>query len=395
MICPNCGHESTGKFCTGCGARLAVAPAPPQTNAPGYPPNSSSQPGYAPNPGYNQGGRPGYASNQGYQQGYNRDYGQNQPYHSGFAYNQNANPGYVPNQGFNPGPQVMGGYRDIPPEMAGQSPGSQILRRVAGSPLILISAILVTLFAGVVFYCCGKEVLNVLDFIGDSFEHGNTKEKIGVIVRLTGDAVSLLMAVWLMIAVWALYGSAAGKSKPAMSSGGLKVCRSYASASLGIFVILALSAVIALFFFVIDKESSSDFYYAAKTLSVRGVNHTGTLCAPTLLEDGVLQWASVCVIFLGAAIQSSLLFTVFASSGRMLRYGGPLQKRVVPAAVLTLVAGLMLLGGNIYMLVEYAERAEVEYILFLSAFLALGLASVLCAIALFTDSARMKALQRQ
>lgn len=403
MICPNCGREVTGRFCTGCGAKLAAASAPPQTSAPANSPNPGGAPryasnpgaysGYAPNQGYQQGNPQGYqqSNNQGYQQ---QGYGQNQPYNSGFAYNRNFNPGYVPNQGFNPGPQVNGGYRDLPPEMAAQSPGAQVLRRVAGSPLILISAILVTLFAGVICYYCGKEILDVLDYIDSLFDFDGTKMKIGVIVDLAGNAVQILLAVWMMIALWSLFGSAA-ENKPVMSRGGLSVCRTYASASLGIFVILGLAAVISLFFLVIDKKSDSDFYYTAKTLAVSGITHIGALFAPSILNDAVLQWVSVCVVFLVAAIQSSLLFAVFASSGRMLRFGGPLQKRVAPAGLLTLLAGLVLLGGNVYMLVEYGERADTEEILFYSAFLALGLASILCSIALFMDSARMKALLRQ
>ena len=416
MICPNCGREVTGRFCTGCGAKLAAASAPPQTSAPANSPNPGGAPryasnpgaysGYAPNQGYQQGNPQGYqqSNHQGYQQ---QGYGQNQPYNSGFAYNRNFNPGYVPNQGFNPGPQVNGGYRDLPPEMAAQSPGAQVLRRVAGSPLILISAILVTLFTGAVCYYClaklftgtiiyyGFHEINMLEYIRDVFKYGQTREIIEVIIWLVGNGVHILMAVWMMIALWSLFGSAAGKDKPAMSRGGLSVCRTYASASLGIFVILGLAAVISLFFLVIDKKSDSDFYYTAKTLAVSGITHIGALFAPSILNDAVLQWVSVCVVFLVAAIQSSLLFAVFASSGRMLRFGGPLQKRVAPAGLLTLLAGLVLLGGNVYMLVEYGERADTEEILFYSAFLALGLASILCSIALFMDSARMKALLRQ
>lgn len=392
MICPNCGRESTGKFCTGCGTRLAQEPTSPQTNAPGNSANpgynQSAYSGYAPNQGYQRGNQ------QGYQQGYNQGYSQNQPYNSGFAYNQNQNPGYVPNQGFNPGPQVNGGYRDVPPELAAQSPWAQILRRVAGSPLILFSAILVTLFTGAICYYCGKGIVDMLDYLDKYFEYFGTKGKISVIVSMVGNGVHILMAVWMLIALWSLYGSAVGRDKPAMSSGGLGACRTYASATLGIFVILAISAVITLFVQVLDEKSDSDFLYVANSLAVDGITHVGGIFAPTLLDDAALQWVSVCVVFIGAAIQSSLLFAVFASSKRTLRYGGPLQKRAAPAGVMTLLASLVLLGGNVYMLVEYAERAETEQIVFFAAFLALGLASFLCSIALFMDSARMKSMQR-
>lgn len=404
MKCPNCGRENTGRFCVSCGTRLTSAPAA-QTPAEGTNPRPS-----APWPGSDRENTPGYVpnrnvapdSNQSYGQNANRDprsapsqnpyygssqnqsYTPNQGYNGGFAYNQN--PGYVPQQGYNPGPQAAGGYQNPLAGALGQSPGAQLLRKLSGSPLMLFSAILVTLYAGVMCYICGKSLINWFDGIGDLFKYATDYVKVSTIVNIVGCAVHLVMAVWLVIAAWAVFGSGG-------SVGSLGCSKAYCRFRLFVFALLTVSALITLVA-VLAKENISDstFLFAATQLTTSGNTHVGFRAAIDLFRDETVLVIFFCVLFILGAAQSSLLSTALNSSGRMVRYGGPLQKRVVPAAVLTLFFGLLLMAANIYLLVEYGRG--LDNILFYSACIALGLASFFYAIVLFMDAGGVKRMQQ-
>lgn len=402
MICPNCGKEATGKFCPFCGTKLAEAPASQPGSAPGsasnqtqnYAPNQSyGNPGYSQNQSY---GNPGYSPNQGYasnqnyapNQGYagNQAYTQNQNYNNpSFAYNPSRNPGYIPNQGFNPGQQVMGNYQDVPAEVAGMSPGAQLLRKHAKSPLMLIVAILVTLYAGIIGYFCVKEDIDVIDLMGN-FDYLSTYVKISSITALIAYTVHIVMAIWLIVSVWTLFGSAG-------SIGSLKGCRAYVSFRMWVFTVLTIAALIMLVYVISDKKSMSDFMNVASQLTSNGVSHSGISALTHLLESDTAAIIIISLLFALAVVRGSLLFTASSTSARMLRYGGPLQKRMVPAGVLTLLRGLVLLAGNIYMLAEYGEHLDFEGILFFVSFLLLGLAAFFISILMFMNAAGVRRMR--
>lgn len=393
MICPNCGREVTGKFCPACGTKLNAEPAAPQANNQGYASNQNqtyasnqdnANPGYSSNQGY---GNQAAAPNRGYQPGYgpNQGYGQNQPYNSGFAYNQNFNPGYVPNQGFNPGQQVTGDYQGVPASSISLSPGAQLLRRHAGSPLMLICAILMTLAAGCISYVCGKSVISWLDGIGRYFDRASDYEKISIILNIAGCVLHIVMIVWLTIDLWVLFGSAASVSS-------LKACRSFFKARMGIFVLLTLSALIMLVAVIVkEKGSTSDFVLCVSQLTNSGVTHVGYNPVKLLFKDTVPTVILICVLFLFGVIRSALLTTVCSSSIRMLCYGGPQQRRVAAAGVLSLLSGLALMACNIYMLAEYGKGTE--NILYYASLLACGLVSFLCSILLFMNASGVRRMR--
>lgn len=392
MICPNCGREANGKFCPGCGTKLNAEPAAPRTNNQGYASNQNQNyaqnqgngtPGYSSNQEYNN---PAYAPNQGYQPGYapNQGYAQNRTYQSGPAYNQNFQPGYVPNQGFNPGQQVTGGYQDIPAGMVGQSPGAQLLRKHAGSPLMLLCALLMTLAAGCICYICGKAIISWLDGIGDYFKYAASSGKISMILNLVTCAAHIVVAVWLTVALWMLFASAG-------SMGSLKACRSCFRARMGMLALLTVSALITLLAFIIKERSGSEFVYVVSTLTQNGVTHAGIQPATLLFKDSIPTLILISVLFICGMIRNSLLSTACSSSIRMLCYGGPQQRRVAAAGVLSLLSGLALMACNIYMLAEYGKGTE--NILYYASLLACGLVSFLCSILLFMNASGVRRMR--
>ena len=392
MICPNCGRASAGKFCPGCGTKLNTAqPASTPGSAPNQNRNDMANQGYD-NSGYssNQGcTNAGYAQNQSYNPGY----AQNQSYHSGYAPGRNAyNPpnqgaygGFVPNQGFNPGQQVVGGYQDLSAEAAGQSPGAQLLRKHASSPLILIAAILVTLYAGAISYLCGSEILRLADFF-DLFEYLDAFEKISSIADLVVCAVQIILAIWMTVSTWILFASAA-------SVGGLKNCRAFVSFRMWVYTVFALSSLITLVVLIADKKTDSEFLYAASQLMANGATHGGLHALILLPKDDTLRVALLSLVCVFAVFRGSMLFTALSSSVRMVRYGGPLKKRMVPAAVLTLFRALLLLGGNCYVLAEYGGKLAFDGILLYAAFLTLGLATLLTSIVMFMNAAELRRMR--
>lgn len=382
MFCPNCGREVTGKFCPACGTRLGAAPASAPSN--GAPRNAASAPIQNAPQTQSYGQAMNYPKSQSYV---------SQPFASGFAYNQNANPGYVPNQGYNPGQQVTGSYRDIPPGAAGQDPGSLLLRRLASSPLMLIAAILASLYVLSMGYLCGKEIVNLIGQIGDHYKYFTTTQKISSIISIVTCFVHAVMVLWLLIAVWELFGSASGRGRIAMSFSGLRACKAYARARELLFFVPALAAVISLAI-EIAKMESSDFSYALLSLTANCSTHDGFQAITVIFtKDAIVVLSILTVLFLMAAARSSLLATVCDSSVRMLRYGGPQQRRLVPAAVLTLLRGLILIAGGIYMLVEYGKHYQFDGILLIASFMAVGLASCFVAALLFRNAALIRRLR--
>ena len=382
MICPNCGRETTGKFCPGCGTKLNAAPTAPQTYSQGY--ASHQNQNDAPN---QSNGTPGYFSNQGYNNSAyapNQGYSQNQPYNSGPACNQNFFSDYVPSQGFNPGQQVTGGYQDATADMRGRSPGSQLLRKHAGSPLMLLCAILMTLAAGCICYVCGKSIILSLDRIDDYVQFLNSGETISFVLSMVACAAHMLVVLWLTIALWMLFSTAG-------SIGSLKACRSCFKLRMGMLALLTLSALITIIVLKVEGHSRSTFAMAVSTLMSNGIAHVGIQPATRLFTDPSTIALLIGILFLFGAIRNALLSTASSSSIRMLCYGGPQQKRVAAAGLLTLLSSLARMASGIYMLVEYGKG--LENILYYAALLVCGLVSFFCAIVLFMNTSGIRRMR--
>lgn len=384
MTCPNCGRQATGNFCPGCGTRLSAQPAP--------------------EPGIGQ-GRPSHrrrAQNRNDRQ--SLEYPQNrehvyrqinaqQSFRQDSVPGQYAFPGYVPSQGYNPGRQETGVYQDIPAWAAGQSPGGQLLMRLAGSPIMLICAILASLYALSMCYLCGKEIVHLIGEIGDHYKYYSTAQKIANIISIVTAFAHAIMAAWLLAAVWRLIGSAVGRHRLAMRCSGLQFCKSYTRIRGLLLFLPAFAAMLSLAMDIVEVETNS-FSYGTLSLTLSCATHAGFQAVTVLFtKHTTLTLAFLSGLLLLAAARSSLLTTVCATSVRMLRYGGPQQRRVVPAAVLTLLRGLVLLAGGIYMLAEYGDHFQFDGILQISSFLVTGLASCLLSVLLFRDAAGIRRLQ--
>ena len=169
MTCQNCGRQATGNFCPGCGTRLSAQPAPDPGTGQGRPSCRRRA--------KNRNDRQSLEYPQNREHVY-RQINAQQSFRQGSAPGQYAFPGYVPSQGYNPGRQETGVYQDIPAWAAGQSPGGQLLMRLAGSPIMLICAILASLYALSMCYLCGKEIVHLIGEIGDHYKYYITAQKI-------------------------------------------------------------------------------------------------------------------------------------------------------------------------------------------------------------------------
>lgn len=220
MICPQCGRETSGKFCPFCGAKLNTEAAAPQ----------------AANPVNQQ----------------NREYASNQPYNPGFAYNQNQNPGYAPNQGYMPNRPATP-YQGAPAGALGQSPAIQALRKVATSPAFLLALLLYTV--GFLFstYINIKNLGIYFDYL-DYYKRSSLQGQI--IGNIVGTFLSILLSVATVTALWSIFASAANKTKERMSTGGLTYFKVIYIIGL-VFACIALLAFVVLLVVVATKDSNS------------------------------------------------------------------------------------------------------------------------------------------
>lgn len=220
MICPQCGRETSGKFCPFCGAKLNTEAAAPQ----------------AANPVNQQ----------------NREYASNQPYNPGFAYNQNQNPGYAPNQGYMPNRPATS-YQGAPAGALGQSPAIQALRKVATSPAFLLALLLYTV--GFLFstYINIKNLGIYFDYL-DYYKRSSLQGQI--IGNIVGTFLSILLSVATVTALWSIFASAANKTKERIGTGGLTYFKVIYIIGL-VFACIALLAFVVLLVVVATKDSNS------------------------------------------------------------------------------------------------------------------------------------------
>ena len=362
MICPNCGRETSGKFCPICGTRLAAESAPPQANNQGSSPRWNSAPNQTPAP--------------------------NQPYNSGFAYNQNRNPGYVPQQGYNPGQQVVGGYQGMPAGAIGQTPASQMIRKVASSPLFLVAALLFTLNFLFAAYVNIRNIVAYLDLL-DYYKGSEVKGQI--ISNVVSAFVTVLLYLLMLISLWSIFGTAASKSRDRMSTGGLTFFKVIYWIAL-VVAVLILCLFVVLMVMLIASEKYSDFFQDAviqirETLSSLGYQlHSWNVSLRTYLYIflGTLLAVMLLTVFYVAKLIKSL-----NTAKRVIKTGIPDDRVSVYVGVVTILGALFNVYNGIRWFVDGGSTLEI----LMGVSLIVSAGSAICfAIVLFRFRSAMRSL---
>ena len=202
MICPNCGKDTTGKFCPYCGSALSGANpvTPNEARSPRIQNVPSAAQGSAPNP------VPAYSPAPAVNQTPPQTYAQPQSYAQGYA----------PQQGYNPAPQARGDYAQSP---LGETPARQLVRRLATSPAFVIAALALTIqFVLLVLRCIDV----IPKYLGTLKYYRGIPEIEGrTIGALIGISLGGLFSLIMLLAVWVTFGSADNRRNTRMSTGGL------------------------------------------------------------------------------------------------------------------------------------------------------------------------------
>ena len=389
MICPNCGRETSGKFCPACGTKLAVDPAPaaPAAAAPAYSaapagnpepvasPNPAWQPNssYQPNPGYPQ--QPGYQPNPGY--------GQQGAYNPGYA-----NPGYVPSQGFNPGQQVVGGYQGVPAGAIGQTPASQCIRKLASSPVFLLAALFTTLAFGLTAYINVKSLISYFDWF--DYYKGTSYES-QLISAIATAISSMVLKLLYVLTLWVTFASAVNRNRERVSTAALTAYKVAAVLGLiGSILIFAVTAVVLVMFLASD-EISSFMKEVVNTLS-RLVSQAGY----EFPDFGIDDLKTYICVFLGALVFIVLLLMLFlAKIIKSLNTGKRVIATGIPDDRVSVFVGVVaLLGaaGNVYNGIRFIGLGGTGNVLGGVSFLLDAAATLFFAILLFQFRSGMRAL---
>lgn len=272
MNCPNCGQETVGKFCPACGAKM---PAPDETvvlndaNNPWKQAKAaeaektasvSTQPApaqsYAPNQGFvpNQPAPGQPAPYQGFIPG--------QPTPAQPAPNQGGAPysgGYIPAQGSSLS-QNSGSFQDENPAEVGKTPASQLIRKIASSGPWVVAVLASTLSFLVslgyfIYTLAANPLVNAKDYA------------VSTVPGLVGTAILVLL-------LWAILGSAAGKRKDRMGTGALTTFKVFFIIAL-VFICIALALVVVFGVLVLvlgSRIGQLDEYTAALQEALRQYN---------------------------------------------------------------------------------------------------------------------------
>lgn len=318
MICPNCGRETTGKFCPSCGTKLSAEPAAAQTNDLAGVPQQDPVPAQSnsPDPIYDQSQNQGCAQNQGCTQ----------------------NQGYAQNQGYVPSQQTVG-YGGVPAGAIGQTPAIQALRKLAVSPLFLFAVLLVTLSLVFTSYLNIKNMIACFDVM-DRYK-GSALES-DLISSIIIAFVSVLLNLLMVIALWSIFASAANKNGERMRTGGLTFFQVIYGITLALAALL-LCFVIVLLVMLISSKSYSSFFQDAVNELIYLLERSG-YAFPNM--DVSLR--TFLYIFLGvllAGLVLGLLFLIkllktLGTAKRVIRTGAP-DDRV------SVFVGVMILLGSV------------------------------------------------
>ncbi|MBO4418442.1 MAG: hypothetical protein J5789_01245 [Oscillospiraceae bacterium] len=266
-------------------------------------------------------------------------------------------------------------------ELKGLLSGTRILGKQARSPLMLLSAILVTVYAiGACIYCGGL----IRGRIGYTIIYGYSSLQSSITaVEVTLAFLRLAMALWLLGTMWVLYGSRA-------SVGVLKNCRVYVRFRLIVFGLLTLCLLTLCLLVVVIGDFGSGFHSTLAALTAGGIAQAGFSAIEVLSASPVQFILVIAAVFILGAIRSAFLSGVFSDAIRLSAGGNPVKKRIMPAAVLTILAGAGQIIANLFLLLRlekksswrFIERGVFCQIVNCYGCIALGVALILCAVVL-------------
>ena len=396
MICPNCGMETSGKFCPSCGTKMPAPepPVPPEADEavkqaeivasaasaaiaaetvrpdpsldrPAPAQGSSSYPGQSPNPAYtaprpeypnqsapaqptaapgyqpfpNRAPNPGYAApNPGYP---NQGYAPNQAYpNQPQGYNpfggQTPSQGYVPAQGYNPGVQNTGGYRVPTQAEIGKSPASQLLRRLGSSGAFLVGVILTT----VAF------LFNLLIGIGNVTQlvrmlpaYSNTDFQRVLATSLASIIGALITSGLVVLLLWLIFGAAANKRSPKMGTGALTTFKVFFIIGLvGVCLLLTVWVIFGVLFLILgDNRDAAEFLQGLNGMLAQ----FGTQLPMAALSEKVLFAVLFCaltLVLVFTILYFAKLLKTINTAKRVVRTGRP-DDRVSPFAAILIILG--------------------------------------------------------
>ena len=405
MICPNCGMETSGKFCPSCGTKMPAPepPVPPEADEavkqaeivasaasaaiaaetvrpdpsldrpapaqgyspyPGKNPNSAyaaprpeypnqsapaqptAAPGYQPFP--NRAPNPGYtAPNPGYpNQGY-----PNQPQGYNPFGGQTPSQGYVPAQGYNPGVQNVGGYRVPTQAEIGKSPASQLLRRLGSSGAFLVGVILSTVNFLLSLFGNGRSILayvNMMDYYrGTDYE-----------IQLAGSIAMMIFSILAsalgVLLLWLIFGAAANKRSPKMDTGALTTFKVFFIIGLvGVCLLLTAWVIFGVLFLILgDNRDASEFLQGLNGMLAQ----FGTQLPMGALSEKILFAVLFCaltLVLVFAILYFAKLIKTINTAKRVVQTGRP-DDRVSPfAAVLIILGAVFTLFGAVSMIASF------------------------------------------
>lgn len=397
MICPNCGKETSGKFCPHCGTRMPeaapldpivpplpespVIPSPsvvmqtqapvmeqsfpsqddfPETQAldpemlnqarPAAPVTPQGQRPQAQNSvpafGYAPQGQPGFGANP--QPGNSQSRPQNSLPNQSYA---NV-PGYVPAQGSNP--VQAGGSGAVNPNLVdpGNSPARALIRKLASSPLYLLTVILFTaaLVLSAIPYV--KQLILFVEYYDYYRSDPSAWSTVGSYVG------SVLVELLMGIALWSIFFAALRRNPVRMRTGGLSAVKLYLIIGM-VVLILGLIAIAGLTVYVAAVADGSALNQIQEKFLelLRQYNYTYQETAELSFQTLLIVLG--CSVFLGlliAVIFFGKLIKTINTVKRVIRIGYP-DDRVSPfAGVLCILMGLAEIAAGVSTLLRDSQQ---------------------------------------
>lgn len=344
MICPNCGGEASNTYCPYCGSRLGEA----TKSRKGARGRNAAEP------------RP------------------------------NADPWSEPDWVQRDRNEFVGGG------VVRESPLIEFLRELAGSSLILVSAVLMTLYTGACGYSCGGRALWALDVLSDphNFDSAVSITKAGYIAIVAVCVGKIILALWLTIALWSLFSAGVAAKRKGLSHQAANGFQSFSRSAAGVYRLLTGAAVVTLLYTIVAKLTDTDGFpeivrdifdtVARFTAEAAGEAERGWLVG-YLSNEAIVQ-AALCVLtFCLGMIRFSMLNKLFVVSGNMIRFGEATNYRLSVLPALTLLSGLATVANGVVYYLQLHTFTD-DALIYAPVF-AFGLAQIFCAVNLFRCNA--------
>ncbi|MBQ1409764.1 MAG: hypothetical protein IIY94_00595 [Oscillospiraceae bacterium] len=299
MICPNCGGETTGKYCPYCGTDFAAAKVEPQTD----PQNTRDRV---------------QAKQQDEQQKH----------------------GYV--------------SADRIDAVLGDLPLIQFLRQSLKSKLMLLCTILVTLYAGcigVVYGIVGFDMSKALT--ANQFDSYFSNDKIGRSIYLFSCVIHICLALWLAVSMWSIFCSAASRKKTSQSSDWFNSFRSFAQVGQRVFLLLSACAAVTAGLMLLEADFSKTIFYSIEMLTSSGAAQIGLSHVLSMLfEENIYRVICIVAVYLFATVRFTLLKATGTLASGMLRSGEATRWKIPPVSLLVFLGGVLHLGVGIVTLLQ-------------------------------------------